>query len=140
MSAADSATPFIGHKVRDFLPQRDLLTYAQAILRVYNLEGRRDNKFKARIKILLHEKGLEAFREEIEAEFAARDRRCANCPAEEVERIARLFRPARRSRRAPPASERVERRRRPRTRSPPSSSPRTSRRTRFLATPSSPFL
>ena len=66
-------TPMIGRKVRDFLPERDLLGYVEAILRVYNMEGRRDNKFKARIKILVHEKGLEALREEIEAEFAARD-------------------------------------------------------------------
>ena len=53
-------TPMIGRMVRDFLPERDLLGYVEAILRVYNLEGRRDNKFKARIKILVHEKGLEA--------------------------------------------------------------------------------
>ena len=50
-------TPMIAHKVRDFLPEADLLAYSDAILRVYNLEGRRDNKFKARIKILVHEKG-----------------------------------------------------------------------------------
>ena len=53
-------TPMIGHKIRDFLPESDLLAYVEAILRVYNLEGRRDNKYKARIKILVHEKGLEA--------------------------------------------------------------------------------
>ena len=57
--------------MRDFLPEADLLTYTEAIMRVYNLEGRRDNKYKARIKILVHEKGLDAIREEIEAEFAA---------------------------------------------------------------------
>src|SRR5260370_4085263 len=66
-------TPFIGRKLRDFLPERDLLGYVESILRVYNLEGRRDNKFKARIKILVHEKGLEAFREEVEPELAAPD-------------------------------------------------------------------
>src|SRR5271166_5301549 len=64
-------TPFIGRKVREFLPERDLIAYVEAILRVYNMEGRRDNKFKARIKILLHEKTLETLRSEIEAEFAA---------------------------------------------------------------------
>ena len=53
-------TPMIGHKIRDFLPEGELLAYIDAILRVYNLEGRRDNKFKARIKILVHEKGAEA--------------------------------------------------------------------------------
>jgi sulfite reductase (NADPH) hemoprotein beta-component len=55
--------------VREFLPEADLLTYTEAIMRVYNLEGRRDNKFKARIKILVHEKGFETIRDEIEREF-----------------------------------------------------------------------
>ncbi len=50
-------TPMVGHKIRDFVPKADLLAYTEAILRIYNLEGRRDNKFKARIKILVHEKG-----------------------------------------------------------------------------------
>jgi sulfite reductase (NADPH) hemoprotein beta-component len=64
-------TPFVAKKIRDFLPERDLLRYVDAILRTYNLEGRRDNKYKARIKILVHEKGEAAFREAVEAEFAA---------------------------------------------------------------------
>ncbi len=64
-------TPFLARKIRDFLPERDLLRYVDAILRIYNLEGRRDNKYKARIKILVHEKGEAAFREAVEAEFAA---------------------------------------------------------------------
>jgi sulfite reductase (NADPH) hemoprotein beta-component len=64
-------TPMVGHKIRDFLPVKDLLAYTQAIVRVYNLEGRRDNKYKARIKILVHEKGFEPMREAVEAEFAA---------------------------------------------------------------------
>ena len=63
-------TPMVGKPVRDFLPEEDLLTYTEAIMRVYNLEGRRDNKYKARIKILVHEKGFEAIRDDIEAEFA----------------------------------------------------------------------
>ncbi|MGF1622769.1 MAG: nitrite/sulfite reductase [Rhodomicrobiaceae bacterium] len=63
-------TPMIGVKVRDFVPRVDLLRYVEAIMRVYNAEGRRDNKYKARIKILIHEKGGEAFREAVEAEFA----------------------------------------------------------------------
>ena len=46
--------------VRDFLPEARLLAYLEAIMRVYNLEGRRDNKYKARIKILVHEMGVEA--------------------------------------------------------------------------------
>jgi sulfite reductase (NADPH) hemoprotein beta-component len=64
-------TPFVAKKIRDFLPERDLLRYVDAILRTYNLEGRRDNKYKARIKILVHEKGEAAFREAVEAVFAA---------------------------------------------------------------------
>ncbi len=62
-------TPMIGVKVRDFIRATDLLRYVEAIMRVYNAEGRRDNKYKARIKILVHEKGGEAFREAVEAEF-----------------------------------------------------------------------
>lgn len=63
-------TPMIGTKVRDFVPAVDLLRYVEAVMRVYNAEGRRDNKYKARIKILVHEKGGEAFRDAVEAEFA----------------------------------------------------------------------
>ncbi len=86
-------TPMIGRKVRDFLPERDLLGYVEAILRVYNMEGRRDNKFKARIKILVHEKGLEALREEVEAEFAARDPDALNLPEKELARFRAFFAP-----------------------------------------------
>ncbi|BCX82660.1 sulfite reductase (NADPH) hemoprotein beta-component [Methylomarinovum caldicuralii] len=64
-------TPIIGKVIREFLPKRDLLTYLEAILRVYNLHGRRDNKFKARIKILVKEMGVEAFREAVEKEWQA---------------------------------------------------------------------
>lgn len=63
-------TPMVGKVARSFLPKADLLPYLEAILRVYNLYGRRDNKFKARIKILVHEVGIERLREQIEAEFA----------------------------------------------------------------------
>src|SRR5690606_35595307 len=52
-------TPMVARKIRDFLQEQDLLSYTTAILRVYNLYGRRDNKFKARIKILVHETGVE---------------------------------------------------------------------------------
>ena len=62
-------TPMIGKVVRDFLPKEDLLAYLEAILQVYNLSGRRDNKYKARIKILVHETGLDELREKIEAVF-----------------------------------------------------------------------
>src|SRR5579871_5461964 len=86
-------TPMIGRMVRDFLPERDLLGYVEAILRVYNLEGRRDNKFKARIKILVHEKGLEALREEIETEFAARYPKALELPTRELARFRAFFAP-----------------------------------------------
>ncbi len=102
-------TPFLGRKVRDFLPERDLLGYIEAILRVYNLEGRRDNKYKARIKILMHEKSLDTLREEIEAEFSARDRKLLDLPPEEVARVSAFFAPPELERKKP-VSDRVERR------------------------------
>jgi sulfite reductase (NADPH) hemoprotein beta-component len=103
-------TPMIGHKVRDFLPERDLLAYIAAILRVYNLEGRRDNKFKARIKILVHEKGEAAMREAVETEFAAGERVGLELPAAEIARIRAYFAlPALEAKK--PISDRCERRR-----------------------------
>jgi len=63
-------TPRVGQIVREGLPLDELVAYCEAILRVYNLHGRRDNKFKARIKILVGELGLEAFKAEVEAEYA----------------------------------------------------------------------
>ncbi len=63
-------TPMIGHKVRDFLPKADLLPYIEAILSVYNMLGRRDNKYKARIKITVHETGVEEITRLIEDRFA----------------------------------------------------------------------
>jgi len=62
-------TPIIGQVVRKFLPRRYLLSYLEAILRVYNLEGRRDNLNKARIKILVRALGLEEFTRRVEAEW-----------------------------------------------------------------------
>jgi sulfite reductase (NADPH) hemoprotein beta-component len=103
-------TPMIGHKIREFLPEADLLAYIAAILRVYNLEGRRDNKFKARIKILVHEKGEAAMREAVEAEFAAGERAGLELPAEEIARIRAYFAlPPLEAKR--PVSDRCERRR-----------------------------
>lgn len=63
-------TPMIAKVIRDFLPKEDLLPYCEAIVRVYNLLGRRDNKYKARIKITVHENGLDTFRDLVEARFA----------------------------------------------------------------------
>ena len=62
-------TPVIGEVICDFLPKRHLLTYLEAILRVYNQLGRRDNKFKARIKILVRAMGMDAFRARVEEEW-----------------------------------------------------------------------
>ncbi|MFB9982901.1 nitrite/sulfite reductase [Mesorhizobium kowhaii] len=62
-------TPMVARKIRDFLPEADLLSYCTAILRVYNLYGRRDNKYKARIKILVHETGVEEITRQVEAEW-----------------------------------------------------------------------
>ncbi|OOR90695.1 sulfite reductase [Moraxella caviae] len=64
-------TPIIGKVIREFLPRRHLLSYLDAILRVYNLEGRRDNKYKARIKILVESLGKEAFAQKVEDEWQA---------------------------------------------------------------------
>ena len=63
-------TPMIGKVLRDFLPRADLLPYLEAIVSVYNLLGRRDNKYKARIKITVHENGLEDFAARVEERFA----------------------------------------------------------------------
>ncbi|MDD9911358.1 MAG: nitrite/sulfite reductase [Ahrensia sp.] len=85
-------SPFIGKTMREFLPKADLLPYLEAILHIYNLHGRRDNKYKARIKILLHEEGLAIIREQVEAAFA-RIRPQFQTPSDElVADIARYFR------------------------------------------------
>jgi sulfite reductase (NADPH) hemoprotein beta-component len=63
-------TPMVGPVIRDYLPEKDLLTYLEAVLRVYNRYGRRDNKFKARIKILVKALTPESFAEKVEAEWA----------------------------------------------------------------------
>jgi sulfite reductase (NADPH) hemoprotein beta-component len=88
-------TPMIGFVIREFLPWPHLLTYLEAILRVYNRYGRRDNIHKARIKILVKERGPEKFRDEVEAEWAQVKDGPATLITEEVERVAARFtRPA----------------------------------------------
>ncbi|QHC36289.1 nitrite/sulfite reductase [Komagataeibacter xylinus] len=67
-------TPIIGVKLRDNLPEEDLLAYLEAVVRVYNAYGRRDNMYKARIKILVQALGVEQFREKVDAEFAQMNR------------------------------------------------------------------
>jgi sulfite reductase (NADPH) hemoprotein beta-component len=85
--------PAIGQVVREWLPLPELFAYLEAILRIYNLYGRRDNIHKARIKVLLKSLGLERFRAEVEAEWqAARGAAPRLIPAE-VERVRGFFRP-----------------------------------------------
>lgn len=86
-------SPFIGKIVREFLPEPELLAYLEAILRVYNLSGRRDNKYKARIKILVHETGTEAFIAEVERVYATMNGPTVNADPAEVARIAAYFAP-----------------------------------------------
>jgi sulfite reductase (NADPH) hemoprotein beta-component len=86
-------TPFIGKTIRDFLPKQDLLSYLEAILRVYNQFGRRDNIYKARIKILVHEIGIDSMREKVEAEFAASRDGALKLPQEAIDQIAAQFTP-----------------------------------------------
>ncbi|MGH8178871.1 MAG: nitrite/sulfite reductase [Steroidobacter sp.] len=85
--------PMIGHVIREFLPKQDLLGYLEAILRVYNLEGRRDNIHKARIKILVKAVGPQKFREMVEAEWLASRETAPVYDAAEVERIKACFTP-----------------------------------------------
>ncbi|GBD44194.1 Sulfite reductase [ferredoxin] [bacterium HR40] len=87
-------TPMIAKTVREHLPARQLLPYVEAILRVYNRFGRRDHKFKSRIKILVHEIGLDAFRAAVEEEYArSLDPEDVELAALELERIEELFAP-----------------------------------------------
>jgi len=84
-------TPVIGATICEFLPWQYLLTYLDAIMRVYNRFGRRDNKYKARIKILVKEIGAEAFREKVEAEWLHDKDGSATLTQDEVERCKGFF-------------------------------------------------
>ena len=90
-------TPVIGVTIRKFLPKAHLLSYLEAILRVYNQLGRRDNLYKARIKILVQQTGAEVFTRLVEEEWEALRDGALTLPAEEIERIETYF--------APPAFE-----------------------------------
>ena len=81
-------TPMVGPSIRDFLPERHLLSYLEAVLRVYNQLGRRDNMYKARIKILVHETGAEKFTEMVEREWEQIRDTAVELPAGERERVA----------------------------------------------------
>ena len=84
-------TPMIGSTVREFLPWPHMMSYCEAILRVYNRHGRRDNLYKARIKILLKALGLEEFTRQVEAEFAHLQNGSATLTQAELDRVSAYF-------------------------------------------------
>jgi sulfite reductase (NADPH) hemoprotein beta-component len=84
-------TPMIGKQISPFVPHEHLLAYLESILRVYNRYGRRDNKYKARIKILVHETGIDTIREQVEEEFAHVKGGVLTLPQAELDRITTYF-------------------------------------------------
>ncbi len=93
LGGGQGRTPLVAKEVRDFVPEHELLAYLEAILRVYNRYGRRDNKFKARVKILVHERGIDEIRDAVEAEFADLRGGVLDIPAEAREKISAYFAP-----------------------------------------------
>ena len=83
--------PIVGHVIRDFLPAADLLTYLDAILRVYNLHGRRDDRYKARIDILVKELGVAEFRRQVAHKWSFLEGGSGTLPAAEIARVERRF-------------------------------------------------
>lgn len=86
-------TPKIGKLIREFLPANEVISYLEAILRVYNLKGRRDNKYKARIKILVDALGADAFRDLVEEEWQHLKGSDLKITQEEIERVSHFFLP-----------------------------------------------
>ncbi|MXU64568.1 nitrite/sulfite reductase [Oceanomicrobium pacificus] len=86
-------TPMVGKTIREFLPKADLLPYLEAILQVYNLNGRRDNKYKARIKITVHENGIDKIRAQVEEVFARNRDVFTGPPADLLADIEAAFEP-----------------------------------------------
>ena len=86
-------TPIIGKVIREFLPREHLLSYLEAVLRVYNQEGRRDNLYKARIKILVKARGEDDFRAAVEAEWAQIREGALKLDDAEIERMRAFFAP-----------------------------------------------
>lgn len=84
-------TPVIGSVINSFLPEQHLLTYLDAILRVYNQFGRRDNKYKARIKILVRSMGVEAFAEKVDAHFQQLINGAGTLTSDEINRVSSHF-------------------------------------------------
>jgi sulfite reductase (NADPH) hemoprotein beta-component len=86
-------TPILAKLIKDDLPEQDLLSYLEAVLRVYNLHGRRDNIYKARIKILVHDLGAEAFAAQVEEEWQRIRDGALKLPEDEIARIDAYFAP-----------------------------------------------
>jgi len=86
-------TPILGSVVRDFLPWQHMLTYIEAVMRVYNQYGRRDNKYKARIKILVKALGVEEFTRLVELEWADLQDSPSTLTVDEMNRVAAYFTP-----------------------------------------------
>jgi sulfite reductase (NADPH) hemoprotein beta-component len=84
-------TPMVAPEIRDFVPADELIHYAEACMRVYNRYGRRDNKYKARIKILVHELGADEYQRQVEEEFAHMRGLGLNPPVAELARISAYF-------------------------------------------------
>ncbi|HMI18598.1 MAG TPA: nitrite/sulfite reductase [Sphingomonas sp.] len=84
-------TPMVAPLIRDFVPAGEFVSYLEACLRVYNRYGRRDNIYKARIKILVHEIGADEYRRQVEEEFLHVRTLALDPPAAELERIAAMF-------------------------------------------------
>lgn len=84
-------TPVIGTSIRKFLPKQHLLTYVEAILRIYNQLGRRDNKYKARIKILVRALGAEKFTEMVEQEWQHLENNPSTLTDTEINRVSAFF-------------------------------------------------
>lgn len=86
-------TPMIAPEIKDFITADDLLSYVEACLRVYNRYGRRDNIYKARIKILIHELGADEYRRQVEEEFVHVKSLGLDPPKAEFDRITKMFAP-----------------------------------------------
>ncbi len=92
--------PHIAHTIREWIEPEHILSYVEAILRVYNMHGRRDNIHKARIKIIVNQMGIDRYRELVEAEWERIRDGALQIPADEIERVERYF--------APPDYERLD--------------------------------
>jgi sulfite reductase (NADPH) hemoprotein beta-component len=86
-------TPYVAQEIAAFIPKESLLSYLEAVMRVYNLHGRRDNIYKARVKILVNALGIDTFRRQVDAAWATLDKPSIDLPDAERQRIAAYFAP-----------------------------------------------